>query len=294
MKKGIIAIIIGVGIAIGIIITIIALMNQEIVSSNQAVDDNLKIKVTFFPLYEFTNSIVKDKGIVEMLLPAGVEVHDWEPTAKDIENLKDYDMLIYNNDILEPYVKDLKESINIRFVATYYTTNQDPHVWLDPLLAKEQVNNIMNAMISIDPNNEAYYRDNAKAYIARLDALHEEISKGLENCERREFIVLHAAYGYLADRYDLKQISILGLEPEEDIPASKIKEIIDLARMNNLDVIYAEQGIDRRVIDIIAQEIDGRVLVLDPIEVVDDPSTTSYIDKMRENLDNLRIGLRCK
>lgn len=284
-------------ISIGVIIAVIIGIMVTIMISNDTTeieDDSIDIMVTTYPLYEFTTNIVKEKATVDILTPSGVEVHDWEPTPRELENLQRFDMLIYNSKSLEPYIHKI-EDIKLVEAASNLIKDNDPHVWLDPLLAKEEVNNILNAIMSIDPRNEQYYKDNARAYMEKLDALDQEFREGLKDCERREFIVLHSAYRYLADRYGLKEIPLLKL-PEEDIPASKIREIIDTARANNIDVIYAEENIDDRLVEVLAEEIDAKILTLSPIAVISNEERMegiTYIDKMRSNLENLRLGLGC-
>jgi zinc transport system substrate-binding protein len=250
-------------------------------------------------LYEFTKAVVKDNADVELFIPKGVEPHDWEPTIKDIERLKGFNILIYNNASFEPYIDSLKSNEDVSKgltmveVSNNLIKGNDPHVWLDPLLAKEQVINIMNAIISIDKGNEQYYRSNAESYIKRLEELDKEFKEGLRDCNVRKFITLHAAYAYLAERYNLEMITVGGIEPEHDVSPSKIREVIDTAKSYGVDVVYAEEGLDDRLINALANEIGARVLKLSPIEVADDEGN-GYIERMRYNLASLREGLGCR
>ncbi|GIU70603.1 MAG: high-affinity zinc uptake system binding-protein ZnuA [Candidatus Nitrosocaldaceae archaeon] len=281
-----------IGASIGIVIVMLAILAMP---SDTQRDDGFKIIVSAYPLYEFTTAIVKDKAEVKLLTPEGVEIHDWEPTTRELELLQNADMLIYNSRKLEPYIDKIEIDILLVEASKDIIKNDDPHVWLDPLLAKEQVNNILDVIISIDAKNEEYYKENANTYLQRLDKLHEEFVDGLDNCAKREFIVLHSAYQYLADRYNLKQIPLIEL-PEEDISAKKVREIIDLIRAKQIDVIYAEEGIDKRVINQLSEEVNVKILTLSPIEVIskeDRVNGITYIDKMLGNLENLRIGLGC-
>ncbi len=299
---------------VGIIITSVALQGQNSSSSSsinttppenytqpsQDASKRLKIMATFYPLYEFSKAIVGDKADVDLFIPSGLEPHDWEPSARDLERLKDYQLLVYNSVTFEPYmdrIRDLGYDLKMVEAAKGIMLDQDPHVWLDPVLAKEQVRIIRDAITSMDEENSRYYDGNARAYMARLDELHAKFEEGLRECERREFITLHGAYNYLASRYGLEQITIAGLEPEHDIPAAKIREIIDMARKHGIDVVYAEEGIDDRLVRALAEEINAKVLTLSPIEVLDDEDLEegkTYITKMEENLANLRIGLGCR
>jgi len=313
VSKGIVIAGIGAAVALVSIVVMISLLNAGNDSNNGATeskgtDTRLRIMTTFYPLYEFTSAVVKDKADVELFIPKGVEPHDWEPTTRDIERLGSFNMFIYNSANFEPYIDNVREvsSNDLLMVeaAEGIIKNDDPHVWLDPLLAKEQVINIMNAIISIDKGNEQYYRSNTESYIKRLEELHKEFEEGLSDCDLRRFIVLHAAYAYLADRYNLEIITVSGIEPEHDVSPRKIREVIDTAKSYGIDVVYAEEGIDSRIVKALAEEIGARVLILSPIEVVDEEhdseseseseSEYMYIKRMRSNLENLREGLRCR
>ncbi len=305
VSKGIVIAGIGAGVLVSIIL-IVSLLNTGNDSNNvttgiKGTDTNtrLRIATTFYPLYEFTRAVVKDKADVELFIPKGVEPHDWEPTAKDIERLRSFNMFIYNSNNFEPYIDNVREVLSNNLImveaAEGIIKNNDPHVWLDPLLAKEQVINIMNAIISIDKGNEQYYRSNAESYIKRLEGLHKEFEEGLGDCNVRRFITLHAAYSYLAERYNLEMITISGIEPEpeHDVSPSRIREVIDTAKSYGIDVVYAEEGLDDRLVNALANEIGARVLTLSPIEVADDEGNT-YIERMRSNLASLREGLGCR
>lgn len=285
----------------------VTLPTSENVSRDQLLQNankgkRLKIMTTFYPLYEFAKAVVGDRADVDLFIPSGLEPHDWEPSTRDLERLKDYQILIYNSATFEPYIdriNDLGYNLKMVEAASGMVLDQDPHVWLDPILAKEQVRIIRDAIASMDSDeeNRRYYDENARAYTARLDELHTRFEEGLRECEKREFITLHAAYHYLASRYRLEQITITGLEPEHDIPASKIREIVDLARKHGIDVVYAEEGIDDRLVRALAEEMNAKVLTLSPIEVLDEEDLEegkTYIAKMEENLENLRLGLGCR
>jgi zinc transport system substrate-binding protein len=174
----------------------------------------------------------------------------------------------------------------------------DPHIWLDPLLAKQQVEQIRNGLIQIDPRNAEYYTRNANSFISELDNLDKTIRERLSNCEKKDFIAFHDAFGYFANRYGLTQHSIQGLSPEAEILPQRLQQIVALARDMGLDTIYSEELVDPRLANVIAQEIpNGKVLVLSPIEGINKEEQNAgigYLDKMNENIENLRLGLKCK
>ena len=134
--------------------------------------------------------------------------------------------------------------------------------------------------------------------MSELDSLDGIIKSELSDCEERHFISFHNAFSYFANRYGLTQHSIQGLSPEAEVSPQQIQQIIELARGRDVDTIYSEDLIDPRLANVIAQEIpNGKVLVLSPIEGINKEEQNAgegYLNKMRENLEILKIGLKCK
>jgi len=178
------------------------------------------------------------------------------------------------------------------------STGVDPHIWLDPVLAQHQVNMILNGLIKVDPGNADYYKANAQKFNAQLVSLDSTIKSGLSSCNKKDFISFHNAFSYFAQRYGLIQHAIQGLSPEGEILPQKIQEIIQLANRLGINTIYSEDLIDPRGAQIIADEIpNGKVLVSSPIEGIkptEQQAGIGYLDKMKQDLTNLEVGLQCK
>ncbi len=273
-------------------------------------NDLQKVRViaSFFPLYDFARNVGGDRAEVSVMVPAGIEPHDWEPTPRDIADAENADMIVYNGAGFERWVSDINAkfvvdtSIGIQLMQGAEERIQeesglDPHIWLDPVLAKQQVEAIRDGFVQIDPVNSGYYHQNAQRYIAELDSLDSFIRSNLSNCELRDFIAFHNAFSYFANRYNLTQHSIQGISPEGDVLPQRIQEIKDLAATLGINVIYAEDLIDPRLANVIAGEIpNGQVVVLSPIEGLkreEIEQGLGYIDKMREDVQNLKVGLKC-
>ncbi len=174
---------------------------------------------------------------------------------------------------------------------------RNPHIWLDPVFAKAQVQQIEKALIEIDPNNKLYYQKNAMNFTDKLDSLDSEIRTALQTCDKKDFIAFHDAFGYFAKRYGLIQHSVQGVSPEGEVLPQRIEEAIKLANDLGLKVIYAEELVDPRFAEVIAQEIpNGKVLILSPLEGIEkdeEDSGMGYLDKMEQNISNLKVGLEC-
>nr|WP_318540483.1 zinc ABC transporter substrate-binding protein [Terribacillus saccharophilus] len=172
--------------------------------------------------------------------------------------------------------------------------NQDPHIWLDPVLAQDQVLAIRNALIEADPDGKEIYEENAEAFVEELKALDEEYRTTLEDAENRAFVVQHQAFGYLAERYDLEQIAIGGLSTEVEPSPSRIAEIGELVQEHNVPVIYYQQGASSSIAQTVVAETGTETAVLYDLEVLSEEllaNDLGYLDAMRQNLKALQTSI---
>ena len=281
-------------------------INSTTSNSTDANHSKLKIVASFYPIYEFVKRVGGNNVNITTLIPIGVEPHNFEPTIQQIQNAESADLIIYNGAGLEKWIDkidskfkvDASQGLNLfkgndsESAGTY-----DPHVWLDPVLAEKEVENIRDALVKVDPANSQYYQSNANKFIAELNTLDNKIKTELTTCDKKDFIAFHNAFTYFANRYGLNQHSILGVTPEGEILPQRLQEVIQTARDLGLNIIYSEDLVDPRSAEVIAQEIpNGKVLVLSPIEginVDEEKAGIGYLDKMNEDLNNLKIGLQC-
>jgi zinc transport system substrate-binding protein len=268
--------------------------------------DRVRVVASFYPMLEFVKRVGGEKVEVSSLIPVGIEPHDYEPTIQQIQDAQTADMLVINGaGFEEKWIKNIKArsvldtSVGLNLTSSAQVSDQsvDPHIWLDPILAKQQVENIRDGLIKVDPANSAYYKENANRFISDLDSLDKTIKSELSSCEKKDFIAFHNAFSYFSKRYGLTQHSIQGVSPEADVLPQRLQQIVSLARDMGLDTIYTEELADPRFANVIAQEIpNGKVLVLSPIEGIDKEEQNAgvdYLDKMEENIENLKIGLKC-
>ena len=274
------------------------LEDRDSISSN---DTNLKIFASFYPIYDFVKKIGKDRVDVSTIVPASIEPHDFEPTARQIIELQKADVIFINgagfeswiNKIGNPIVVDLSKDLPIENIGS----TPDPHVWLDPNLVKTYSKAIFEKLISLDPQNTDYYTNNFNEFNNKLELLNSDINTNLTNCALNDFIAFHDAFGYFAKRYGLTQHSISGSSPEADINPQGIADAIKLAEQLGVNIIFSEDNIEPRLSNTIANEIGGKVMILSPIEMITQEEQTlgkDYFSKMYDNLDNLKIALRCE
>ena len=259
--------------------------------------DKLQIISSFYPLHEFSQIIGQEKVDAILLVPIGVEPHDWEPTIKDVQQMQKSDLIIINGIGFENWVDSLHENnyqgkiidtSNKVSIKNLDDNSKDPHIWLNPVTVKIQVQNIANAFSDSDPENQQYYQSNAAKYIEQLDLLDVKIRNELSQCNN-DFIAFHDAFSYFADEYDLNQHTIISPNNSHgEATARTLENIISTANTLNIKVIFSEEAVDPKTSEIIANEIGGKVLILSPIEVASDGN---YISKMTENLKNLKVAL---
>lgn len=296
-------------VAIGIVIPLSSLavwnLDQSILSYESAtINQKIIVIASFYPLYEFTKEVGGDKVDALALVPLGIEPHDWEPTIKDLQKMQQADLIVINGAGFESWVNDL-DSINSDVVIVDtskgistlenkleigHKTFVNPHIWLNPVMAKIQVENIAEALIEIDPSNKEYYRKNTDSYILQLDELDNKIKDELSQCKKKDFISFHNAFTYFADQYGLVQHSILeSNEPDVEPTSQNLENVIKLAKDLGINVIFTEESVDARTSQVIANEINGKVSILSPLEIGD--RNTDYIEKMEQNLLHLKEGL---
>ena len=173
--------------------------------------------------------------------------------------------------------------------------NVDPHVWLDPTNMVAITNATSKALGEARPAGQSAFQENAKALEGDLTRLDESFRTGLQTCARREFVVSHAAFGYLADRYQLIQIPIRGLSPDNEPSPARIAEVQQLAREHGVTTIFYETLVSPAVAESMARDLGLKTDVLDPLEgLTDQARGKDYVEVMNANLTALKAANACQ
>mgnify|MGYP000009367324 FL=1 len=171
----------------------------------------------------------------------------------------------------------------------------DPHVWLDPMNAKQEMQNICAAFSKADPEHRADYQANYEKWAKQLDELDKTYQTTLENLSERNIVVAHEAYGYLCRRYNLTQVSIEGMSPDSEPDPGRMADIIDFVRANNVRAIFFEELSGSRTAETVAAETGVKLMTLSPLEGLSDRQEETggdYFSVMEENLQQLTEALR--
>jgi zinc transport system substrate-binding protein len=259
-----------------------------------------------------------------LLMTPGLEAHSFEPRVGDMVRLNQASVFIYTNSAMEPWVRDVLKGVqnrNLKIVesgrgiammagheehahgtkASYRHGHDqdggDPHIWLDSSNAANMVDHILAGFIEKDPANMDFYQKNADAYKAKLNDLDRQFKEGLSGC-RKNVIVHggHSAFGYLAQRYGLKDVAVSGFSPNaEPTPAGMVR-ISKTLKANGLDHLFYEELLSPRVAEAIARETGASLLMLHAAHNVSKEEFergVSFVDLMQRNLQNLKRGLQC-
>ena len=249
------------------------------------------VTVSIAPQRTFVKAVAGDLVDVVTVIPPGFSPANYEPSPKDAMALSKTDIyfaigVAAERDYILPNLKSFNSSLNIVelhkrveeiYLPLYLSENKsektrDPHIWLSPLRVKVMVQAISDELCVIDPKNKAKYQENCKNYIEALHLLHKSILTSLSNTNKRGFIVYHPAYGYFANDYNLVMTAV---ECDgKEATAKRIKDVIDLAKRENIRFVFYQDEFDDNQAKIIAEEIGGTVIKTSPL-------ASNYVENMQ-------------
>jgi zinc transport system substrate-binding protein len=269
------------------------------------------VVTTIYPLMYFTNRITASDASIDVrsLIGSGVEAHTFEPTPADIQLLASADLIVANGLDLEPWLDRALDALSGGHAPVIEAANAedarqrgnedhqwDPHLWLDPILAASQVKILRDALVSGNPDATDTYMANAAVLLDDLVSLDSKYALRLADCPLRHFVTTHAAYGYLADRYGLEQLSIGGLSPESEPSPRKLADLVEKVRSLALTHVLIEPPLSSRVAKTLAAETNLDLLAIHQLESVTREELADhgdYLGLMYDNLDSLTIALGC-
>lgn len=284
--------------------TLILVACHHLVGKNS----ELSIVTTFYPVYEFTKQIVGGTADVELLVEAGTEPHDYEPSAKDIATIQEADAFVYENENMETWVSKLDSKKVTAIKATkgmillpseghsHEENNEDhyhaydPHVWLSPKRAIKMVESIRDQLSKQFPDKKTIFEKNAASYIKKLASLNKKYEEVLSQAKQKAFVTQHTAFAYLALDYGLKQVGITGISADTEPTATRLATLSRYVKDNDIKYIYFEENASKKVAETLAKETGAKTAVLNPLESLTKEEMKKgrdYISVMEENLKSL-------
>jgi zinc transport system substrate-binding protein len=269
--------------------------------------DRLLVVASVFPLFDFAREVAGPAADVRLLLPPGVDPHSWEPKPSDIVELSRADIFLYISDGMEPWAGSIARAVGdrglmlVKILESLDRAEQrreDPHFWLDLSLASGAVERIGELLAKRDPEKEGHYRGRAAAYAGELSDLDAAFENGLRDCASRQLVTGgHAAFGYLARRYNLDQVSVYGLSPDAEPSPRHLAEIVNVIDENNIKTIFSEELMNPRMTQVLSEETGVKIMVLNPggnLSADQWDQGVTFLEIMKQNLDSLMGGLDCE
>ncbi len=298
-------------------------------------DNKITIVTTLFPQYDFARQMVGGKCEVKLLLTPGTEAHSYEPTPQDIIDINDAELFIYTGDAMEAWARTILDGIDNKELKVLDMSNEielletgdaehehshegheeeheehedevfghahshdiDPHFFTSPKNAIVMMNNILEAIIDIDSENEEYYRQNCESYVNELKKVDERLHEIVHKAQT-DTIYFGGKFAllYFVNEYELSYVSPFdSCSHEAEANPKDIVDIIECMKEHGATTVFYEELTDPKVANIIADEVDGKALLLHSCHNVskeDIENNVTYVDLMNQNADNLEKGLK--
>ncbi|MFE5294185.1 metal ABC transporter solute-binding protein, Zn/Mn family [Isoptericola sp. NPDC056618] len=301
-----------------------------------AADGTLEVLASFYPLQYVAEQVGGDLVTVSNLTPPAAEPHDLELSPAQVREIGTADLVVYSSGFqtavdeavetqAPEHVVDTSDVVTLENHPGTPTDEDaaadhleeeldehadeggdghdhaaegamDPHFWLDPTRVIDVGHAVAASLGEADPEHAATYAENARALETSLKDLDGEFEAGLQECASRTLVTSHEAFGYLAERYDLQQVGIVGLDPEAEPSPARLREVGAIVEENDVSTIFTETLTSPKVAETLANDIGVTTAVLDPLEGMSKDAAEAgddYVSVMQDNLAALTEGLQC-
>ncbi|PHM72422.1 metal ABC transporter substrate-binding protein [Xenorhabdus kozodoii] len=286
---------------------VLILFTMALVSQQAHADKKFRVVTTFTIIQDMAQNVAGDAAIVESITKPGAEIHDYQPTPKDIIKAQRADLILWNGLNLERWfqrffanMQDIPVAVITEGITPLpiregpYNKNPNPHAWMSPNNALIYIENIRKAFVKNDPANAEIYNRNAKDYaekIAQLDApLRERLSRIPE--EQRWLVTSEGAFSYLTQDYGFKEVYLWPINAEEQGSPQQVRRVIDTVRANKIPVVFSESTVSDKPAKQVSKETGahyGGVLYVDSLSTQKGPVPT-YIDLLNTTVDTIAKG----
>lgn len=266
-----------------------------------------KVVTTFTVIQDIAQNVAGDAATVESITKPGAEIHEYEPTPKDIVKAQSADLILWNGLNLERWFERFFQNIKdkpavvvtegITPLSIYegpYKDAPNPHAWMSPSNALIYVENIKNALVKYDPQNADTYQKNAAAYAEKIKQLDQPLREKLAQipADQRWLVTSEGAFSYLAKDYDLKEGYLWPINAEQQGTPQQVRKLIDLVKKNHIPVVFSESTVSAKPAQQVAKESGakyGGVLYVDSLSAADGPVPT-YIDLLNVTVSTIVKG----
>ena len=272
--------------------------------STEESSGKMLVAASIAPLADFAQKVGGDLVEVELLVAPGASPHTYQLTPHQMKVLSKASVLVLNGVDLEfwadkavaaadnPKMIVIRTAEGLDIIDTSEEEHEEdgnPHVWLSPVCAIHQVQAIRDAFVEADPDHENEYAANARAFIAELEKLDEEIREQAGSFSTKQFVAFHSSWVYFAREYGLVQAGVIERSPGVEPSPSEVRDVIDTARRLKAKAIFAEPQFSAKAAEIVAEESNSKVLLLDPLGST---GNYDYVETMRANLARMSEALK--
>lgn len=288
---------------------------------SQGLGESIAVVTSIFPVADMVRTVGEEHVDVTFIMPAGASPHTFEPKpslVKKITRARIFFMIGAGLEFwAEKFIKlagpGLKTVVLSEGVALIHNTGNyheaerpygkppisdressvaNPHIWLDPVIAKAMVDKIVAVLSKVDRQHEKFYRQQGRKYLSELDKLDKMIKAEVDVFKIKEFVSFHASWDYFARRYGLEPVGVIEAAPGRNPTPIRIKNIVDRIKQHSIQAVFAEPQLNPRAAEVIAQEAKVKVLLLDPLGGPRMKRRSNYIDLMKYNLNVLREAMQ--
>ena len=266
-----------------------------------------KVVTTFTVIQDIAQNVAGNAATVESITKPGAEIHEYEPTPKDIVKAQSADLILWNGLNLERWFERFFQNIKdkpavvvtegITPLSIYegpYKDAPNPHAWMSPSNALIYVENIKNALVKYDPQNADTYQKNAAAYAEKIKQLDKPLREKLAQipANQRWLVTSEGAFSYLAKDYDLKEGYLWPINAEQQGTPQQVRKLINLVKKNHIPVVFSESTVSAKPAQQVAKESGakyGGMLYVDSLSAADGPVPT-YIDLLNVTVSTIVKG----
>ena len=276
---------------------------------DQPTNDKFKAVTTFTVIADMARNVAGDAAVVESITKPGAEIHNYQPTPRDILKAQDANLILWNGLNLEQWfekffqnLKDVPSVVVSDGVEPMsigegpYSGKPNPHAWMSPSDALIYVDNIRDAFVKYDPKNAETYKANADAYKKKITDAIAPIRAELEAIppEQRWLVTSEGAFSYLARDFGLKEVFLWPINADQQGTPQQVRNVIDTVKSENIPVVFSESTVSSKPAEQVARETGakyGGVLYVDSLSDSNGPVPT-YIDLLRVTSETIAGGLK--
>jgi len=271
---------------------VILVVNRNGAEQDTAVEDEKKVITSFYPMYVAAQNItdgIDSVSLESLSEPKTGCLHDYQLTPEDMRLLSKADIFIVNGGGIENFLTEVaKQYPDLEVIEACEDLNlsHNAHAWMSLDSYKVQIKTIESRLRTLDEDHAKEYERNAEAYIAQIDELAEKAETIKDLAAGVKVGVLHEAFEFLAQDYDMDLVFTLDLHEEEHSSAGEMKEMIEKIKENDIEIVFADEDHGKSAAEMIERETNCKVYFLDPL-VTGEDARDGYLTAMEQNIDIL-------